>query len=113
MNGSPTDLTVRRAMRIIDGSLASGLHLADLARSVDLSASRLWHMFRTQTGVSPAAYARRARMQRAAELLVLSKHSVKEIAFSVGFRSSSHFVRAFRRAYGMPPRQYRADPNNS
>jgi transcriptional regulator GlxA family with amidase domain len=113
MNDPPTDPRVRRAMRILDGSPASGPCLADLARSVDLSASRLWHMFRAQAGVSPAAYIRRARLQRAAELLALSKRSVKEIAFAVGFRSASHFVRAFRRAYGMPPYQYRAELNKS
>ncbi len=98
-------------MRILDGSLSSELHLPGLARNVGVSPSRLWHMFKVQTGLTPAAYLRSARMLRAAELLLLSRQSVKEIAPAVGFKSVSHFVHAFRRAYSMPPRHYRSKAN--
>jgi len=40
--------------------------------------------------------------------VLLSTLSVKEIAYAAGFRSQSHFVQAFKRAFGTRPRQYRA-----
>jgi AraC-like DNA-binding protein len=48
------------------------MHPTDLARSVGLSASHLYRLFKAETGTIPAGYLRATRLEHAAELLVLS-----------------------------------------
>jgi AraC family transcriptional regulator of arabinose operon len=79
-----------------------------MAQSVNLSPSRLCHLFKAETGVAPVHYLKALRMQAAKKYLETSFLSVKIILFSVGFSDESHFVRDFKRAYGLPPARYRA-----
>jgi predicted transposase len=48
-------------------------------------------------------------MQQAAILLTTTFLSVKEIVRRVGLTDESHFVRDFKRLYGMTPSEYRND----
>ena len=47
-------------------------------------------------------------MQRAQELLQNTFLSVKEVAFSIGVRDVSHFVRDFKKLCGQTPSEFRA-----
>ena len=88
-------------------NLHRDLSLAELAQSVNLSIWRLSHVFRSAVGMSPIHYLRFLRMERAKYLLETSFLSVKEIAYQVGVRDESHFVRDFKKTYGVPPTSYR------
>lgn len=79
-----------------------------IAQSMNLSYSRLRYLFKAETGVSPSQYLRAVRMQKAKQHLENTFMSVKEIMIKVGFNDESHFVRDFKRVYGMPPNKYRA-----
>jgi len=76
---------------------------------INLSPSRFSRMFKAQTGISPMQYVKLFRLKRARELLETTWMSVKEVMFKVGISDPSHFVRDFRRMYGMPPGQHRAE----
>jgi AraC family transcriptional regulator of arabinose operon len=78
-----------------------------LARSVNLSPSRLRHLFHAEMSMSLCHYLKQQRLRRAAQLLEITFLSVKEISDASGFRDSSHFVREFRVAFGRPPGEYR------
>ena len=60
----------------------------------------------SQTGATFREYLRRTRLERAAELLV-HRHSVKEVASLVGYRSRTHFDRDFHRRFGCTPAEYK------
>lgn len=83
------------------------LPLSRLAQSVNLSPTRLCYLFKAETGTPPARYLRALRMQDATTLLVNTFLSVKEIIARVGFTDESHFVRDFKRIYGVTPTEYR------
>lgn len=83
------------------------LPLSRLAESVNLSPTRLCYLFKAETGTPPARYLRELRMQDATTLLANTFLSVKEIIAQVGFTDESHFVRDFKRIYGVTPTQYR------
>jgi AraC family transcriptional regulator of arabinose operon len=102
------DRRVETALQLMKGNLQQKTDLSGIAACVNLSASRLSHLFKTETGVSPAKYLKRARMERARQLLETSFLSVKQIMAAVGINDSSHFVRSFKNAYGLTPTDYRS-----
>lgn len=83
------------------------LPLSRLAQSVNLSPARLSYLFKAETGSSPGRYLRTLRMQDATTLLLDTFLSIKEIVASVGFTDESHFVKGFKRIYGVTPTEYR------
>lgn len=102
------DRRVEAALQLMKGNLQQKTDLSDIAACVNLSESRLSHLFKTETGVSPAKYLKRARMERARQLLETSFLSVKQVMAAVGINDSSHFVRSFKNAFGLTPTDYRS-----
>ena len=80
---------------------------SELADLVNLSGSRLRHLFKQETGTTPAQYLKVIRLRKAATLLRTTFMSIKEIAMSVGLTTASYFVREFRKSYGMTPTEFR------
>jgi AraC family transcriptional regulator of arabinose operon len=100
-----------RVRTAIDGMLRDidrPLAVSELARRMNLSRSRLTHLFRTEVGCSPARYLRQARLDRARTLVEETSLSIKEIMARVGFNDPSHFSRDFSRRHGASPRKFRA-----
>jgi YesN/AraC family two-component response regulator len=81
--------------------------LNEMAEVVNLSPSRLRYLFKKETGVAPAHYLKTFRLEQAKELLKTTFLSVKEIIRSVGVNDQSHFIREFKKSYGLTPAQYR------
>jgi transcriptional regulator GlxA family with amidase domain len=80
----------------------------ELARAVNLSPSRLRHLFKLEVGLSPAQYIRVLRMQKAKELLESTFLNIKEIMNMVGIKDNSHFNKNFKDMFGLTPSQCRA-----
>ncbi len=94
-------------LMLIEASLPRQLAIGDLAEAVNLSSSRLAHLFKNEIGVSPQRYLNNVRLEKARELLENGLLSVKEIAAEVGFPNVSCFCRSFKLRYGTTPREYR------
>jgi AraC-like DNA-binding protein len=98
---------VQRLIELMQGDPSRNLTLNKMAESANLSAPYFCYLFKTITGVPPAKYLKSLRMQQAATLLTTTFLSVKEIVRRVGLSDESHFVRDFKRVYGMTPSEYR------
>jgi transcriptional regulator GlxA family with amidase domain len=83
------------------------ISLAELSRAVNLSTSRLRHLFKEEAGVSPAQYVRLVRMRQARQLIESTFLTVKEVMSGVGVNDESHFTRDFKRYWGDSPTRYR------
>lgn len=81
--------------------------LPELAQNCQMSTSRLSHLFKDEIGVNVKHYRLDCRLQMAAEVLVSTDRSIKEIAYSAGYRHCSSFVRAFNTHFGLSPACYR------
>ena len=68
------------------------LTLSTMARSVNLSASRLHSLFNAEISMPPARYLRIVRLEAAKHLLETTFLSVKEIVALVGCNDVSHFL---------------------
>lgn len=101
------DQRIERVIALMNDDLRRGFRLSKMAQSVNLSPTRLSYLFKSETGTPPARYLRTLRMHDAAMLLASTFLTVKEIMVRVGFSDDSHFVRYFKRSYGMTPTQYR------
>ena len=77
-----------------------------LGELVNLSASRFRHLFKQETGTSAGQYLRELRFRKAELMLRTTFLSGKEIADEVGI-SVNHFMKDFKKRYGMTPREYR------
>ncbi|MFB4271759.1 helix-turn-helix domain-containing protein [Nonomuraea sp. GTA35] len=106
--GEEGDERVRRALAIIAAEPGAPHSVASLARAVALSPSRFAHLFADVTGQPPMQAVRRARVRHAASLLEVTDMDIGQVAAASGFVSPFHFSRAFRKEYGLPPRDYRA-----
>jgi transcriptional regulator GlxA family with amidase domain len=101
------DRRIRRVVEWLEGDWRRPLRLADLAGRVGLGVSRLEHLFKTHTKLSIREFVREKRLLEAAQLLASTDERVSQIGYAVGFRDMSNFDHAFKRRFGMSPREYR------
>lgn len=80
--------------------------LTELAALCNISVRQLTRGFRASRSCSIGEYVVQSRIESAKRLLGRDE-SVKAIAYSIGFSSTSSFSYAFRRATGLTPRQFR------
>jgi transcriptional regulator GlxA family with amidase domain len=101
------DLRVETTINLMHKSLADRLSIRTLAIKVNLSSTRLRQLFRKETGRSPLGYLNELRLKSAAQLLRSTFLSVKEVTSRAGIRDTSHFVRSFKKQYGLTPSEFR------
>lgn len=95
----------QRAATMLAGG--NGLSVGTVADAVGVGERRLQQVFRSQFGLSPAAWRRLARMQRCLRLLRLpAGPRWPELAVAAGFYDQSHLVNEFRALCGLTPGQF-------
>jgi AraC-like DNA-binding protein len=112
-DASPVSISVTlpsdpRALAVAHATIAdqaAGRSLADLCAKAGASVRTVERAFRHDVGLSFENWRRQARLMKAIELLVTG-HSVKEVAYEVGYRQTSAFVEMFRRTMGTTPRAW-------
>lgn len=98
---------VEAVARNLDGDPLRG---SGLAAQAFLSRTQFDRVIRASAGEPPASFQRRVLLERAAYQLATSTSGILEIALEAGYSSHEAFVRAFRRAYGVNPSDWRASP---
>lgn len=77
--------------------------VSELAAEISMSRSNLLRKVQKNTGLSVSQFIRKIRLEHARELLKSTNLNVAEIAFEVGFSSSSYFIKCFHEHYGYSP----------
>ena len=98
---------VREAVSLIQTKYAEPLHLKDISRCVGLSPFHFARLFKSETRFAPHEFLIATRLDRAKILLKMSRKSVKEVAFQIGFRSEVSFVTTFKLKTGFTPTEFR------
>jgi len=101
------DVRIQFLTSHIQNEFHRDLHLEEQAHLVNLSPSRLQHLFKNQTGQTLAQYVLGRRLQQARVLLETTELRVKEVMNKVGISDDSHFTRDFKKRFGLSPTGYR------
>lgn len=100
----------RRRPKWLDDAVKLARHshpLAAIASRLGKHPSHIAREFRLHEGVSVGEYARRRRLELAADRLRTTEQSLAEVAVAFGFCDQSHFTNAFHRLYDVTPAAYR------
>lgn len=98
---------VGRALALLHGNPARAWTVDDLAASSGISRAAFAKRFADLVGETPVQYLAGWRMHLARRLLRESNIGIAELAARVGYESEAAFSRAFRRAVGIPPANWR------
>jgi len=85
----------------------------DLAARMHFSRYHFDRMIRSVAGEPPSAFRRRILLERAAYRMITTTAPLIDIAVEAGYGSHEAFTRAFAKAYGAPPKAWRARPGHT
>jgi AraC-like DNA-binding protein len=107
-NHIPTDKeTIEQVKAIMLGDLSRGYSLAELAALSGTTPYTLKRIFKKQTSESLDIFYRRARIEKAKELLRTTNNTIQMIAEAVGYTEGNNFQNSFKRMMGCTPGEWR------
>lgn len=101
------DPLVEKADEWIRARISENIRISDLARELGLENRTLNRRFRKTTGLTPQAYVKNARMDKAKLLLETTSQTIGAISASVGYQDENAFRRAFLTSVELTPAFYR------
>lgn len=96
-----------RAQSYIEDHYPYAVTVQQIADWVGIDRTYLYRIFRARLGMSPGAYLRQFRLEKAVALMENDALTLGEIALSTGFYDASHFHRCFTARYRESPQAYR------
>lgn len=99
---------VNLAIDYMNEMYMQGIGVSDIAEHIGITRSHLNHAFQKELNLSVQKFLIDFRMHKAANLLVSTAMSVKEVSNEVGYHDQLVFSKAFKKKFGMSPKNYRA-----
>jgi len=104
------DNFIQKVRTALEERLSDGdFDISKLCQSLTMSRSQLYRKFNALTNTTVNQFIFNIRLHKAKELLLTTEFNITEIAFETGFKSVSHFSRAFSEEFGMSPSKARND----
>lgn len=99
---------LRAAKRFIRAHLTAPIKIDAMSKALGMSRSQLYRLFEPEGGI--ARYANRQRLAAVRSALddPLDRRTIGEIGDAYGFTSGAVLAQAFKQAFGLSPRDYRA-----
>lgn len=98
---------VERVQSFVEDNLQHDFSIKDIESHFHLSGRHLNRLFLKRYNVSIGRYMRESRMELGRRWLATTKRSVKDIALSLSYRSTTQFCRYFLQQFEMTPTEYR------
>ncbi|MCQ4272703.1 AraC family transcriptional regulator [Pseudomonas kuykendallii] len=96
-----------RVVELLDSGAADGWSLERIAREAGVNTSTLQRQFRLHKGTTVFEYQRVRKLLEAREALERQGANVAQAAWIAGYNSATNFATAFKRQFGLTPKQVR------
>ena len=96
------DPRIRTVLTTLMDAYQQSISIDQLAASVNLSPSRLQHIFKQQVGISVSRYHQWLRLRMSFQRIAEGASPI-EAAHEVGFYDQPHFSKLFKRSFGYSP----------
>ena len=106
-NKTDEEFISRMKIIIIENIGKESFSVDDLAKHMCMSRSGLFAKIKGISEMSPLDYIRIERLKRAVELLTEGKYALADVALMVGYSAPSYFSQAFRKQFGVLPKDFR------
>lgn len=101
------DFYIQEAINYMEHNYQRELSVEELADVCKLNRSYFSKLFKDSMGCPPQEFLIRLRLSRAADLMKGTRKSIGDIAARCGYPNQLHFSRAFKKRYGVSPREWR------
>ena len=98
---------IHEAKRLLVADLNQSLSIRSLSRQVGINENKLKYGFKEVYKHTIFGYLFDYKMDLACKLLLDTKKNIVDIADQCGYEYASHFITAFKRKYGVTPREFR------
>ncbi|AJA46511.1 transcriptional regulator, AraC family [Clostridium pasteurianum DSM 525 = ATCC 6013] len=106
------DTCIEKSIEYIERNLNKKIELEGLAEKAFLSKYHFHRVFHAIVGEPVGEYVRKRRLSEAASELVNTDDKIVNIALKYQFSSQESFTKAFKKLYGIPPREFRKNKIN-
>ena len=103
----PKSNVVAKALRYIQLHSLSPISLVDVAAAVNRTAPHVAGVIKSETGFTVGTWITSSRIAKAAQLLQHTDMAIDQIAPRIGWQDTTHFIRQFRKVYGVTPAAWR------
>lgn len=100
---------IRKALLYIESHYSENITLRDVVKACETNHTTLGELFAEEISMTPMEYLWAYRMKIARKQLEFTEVPLKEVVYLCGFKTSSHFSRAFKDHTGKTPAQFRKD----
>ncbi len=100
-------VTYQECKHYIDSNFSTISSIIEVAHKCKVDARYMSSLFKRYCHISPSQYLMRLKLNKAANLLLNSDMTIKEISHEIGFTDQYHFSRNFKKYHGVSPKHYR------
>lgn len=105
------DKMVEEAQKYIEASLAEKISVEEISARFAIGRRNFDRRFIKATGNTPVEYSQRVKIESAKKELEVSRKTINEVMYEVGYNDTKAFRELFRRITGMSPLEYRSKYN--
>jgi AraC family transcriptional regulator len=109
IRGQLPGATLKQVLDYIEAEPAADLRLGTLAELAHLSEFHFARQFHKTVGRTLHQVVLEQRLKKSYGLVLNTRLGLAEVAAEAGFADESHFVKRFKRVYGITPRELRKD----
>ncbi|WP_271813401.1 helix-turn-helix transcriptional regulator [Clostridium beijerinckii] len=106
------DSCIKKSIEYIENNLNKKIQLKELADKAFLSKYHFHRVFHSVVGEPVAEYIRKKRLEEAANELLTTENKIIDIALKYQFSNQESFTKAFKKLYGIPPKEFRKNKIN-
>jgi AraC-like DNA-binding protein len=94
---------------VMQANFMKPLEIESFARLCGRSLSSFRRDFRKQFGTTPGKWLLEKRLEHSRFLLETTEDRISEVLYASGFTNRAHFNKAFKNAFGLPPKEHREE----